>query len=201
MVSGRGSQCPPTCSSKLSPSFVMADITESETSRDSETESKSQNASALAEDNKRLQDMLHSALRREAEALRRVKHLSELLGECRITNSRTSSSDPERMSLLHISYIFEVLYYLHSSEPESATVSPSLAEGSWGGRGDWRTRPVWETRTGWEMGDSEHGSAPLSQVREHCYTEKPSSVQSPLLAELRATPKSQPGGESSSGHY
>lgn len=101
MVSGRGSQCPPTCSSKLSPSFVMA---ESETSRDSETESKSQNASALAEDNKRLQDMLHSALRREAEALRRVKHLSELLSECRVTNSRTSSSEPERMSLLHIHF-------------------------------------------------------------------------------------------------
>ncbi len=31
----------------------------------------------LAFNNRRLQDMLHQALRREAEALRRLKHLSE----------------------------------------------------------------------------------------------------------------------------
>lgn len=85
-------------------------MAESETSRDSETESKSQNASALAEDNKRLQDMLHSALRREAEALRRVKHLSELLSECGVANSGTSSSEPERMSLPHISFQVIILY-------------------------------------------------------------------------------------------
>ena len=51
-------------------------------------------AEDLAEDNKRLQEMLHAALRREAEALRRVKHLSELLGECRVA-SRTPSSGPD----------------------------------------------------------------------------------------------------------
>lgn len=99
-VGGRGSQCPPT---KLGPCFVMAEVMASgETSRDSETESISQSASALADDNKRLQDMLHSALRREAEALRRVKHLSELLSECRVANSGTSSSEPERMFLINV---------------------------------------------------------------------------------------------------
>lgn len=65
-----------------------------ETGRDAETESLSQGA--LAEDNKRLQEMLHSALRREAEALRRVKHLSDLLSECRVASSGTPSSGPER---------------------------------------------------------------------------------------------------------
>lgn len=64
---------------------------------ESETEFLSQGAGALAEDNKRLQEMLHSALRREAEALRQVKHLSELLSECRVAYSRTPSSGPERM--------------------------------------------------------------------------------------------------------
>ena len=48
----------------------------------------------VAEDNKRLQEMLHAALRREAEALRRVKHLSELLTECR-AGSGTPSSGPD----------------------------------------------------------------------------------------------------------
>ena len=65
-----------------------------ETGRDTGTESLSQGA--LAEDNKRLQEMLHSALRREAEALRRVKHLSNLLSECRVASSGTPSSGPER---------------------------------------------------------------------------------------------------------
>ena len=53
-------------------------------------------ADDLAEDNKRLQEMLHAALRREAEALRRVKHLSELLAEYRAVGSRTPSSGPDR---------------------------------------------------------------------------------------------------------
>ena len=65
--------------------------------RDAESGSLSQGADALAEDNKRLQEMLHSALSREAEALKRVKHLSELLSECRAANSGTPSSGPERM--------------------------------------------------------------------------------------------------------
>lgn len=148
----------------------MAEVMGSgETSRDSETESTTQNASALAEDNKRLQDMLHSALRREAEALRRVKHLSELLSECRVANSGTSSSEPERMSPLHLSFSSFVLLIV-STEAESATVAPSLAERGW--VGNWGTRPVWEARTGWEVGDSDHGSAPLSQVSEHCCTEQ-----------------------------
>lgn len=56
----------------------------------------SQNADALADDNRRLQDMLHSALRREAEALRRVKHLSDLLSECRV---RTPSSGQDCKSV------------------------------------------------------------------------------------------------------
>ena len=60
------------------------------------TESLSQGADGLAEDNKHLQEMLHSALRREAEALRRVKHLSDLLSECRLANSGTPSSGQER---------------------------------------------------------------------------------------------------------
>ena len=54
-------------------------------------------AEDLREDNKRLQEMLHAALRREAEALRRVKHLSELLAEYRVNGSRTPSSGPDRM--------------------------------------------------------------------------------------------------------
>lgn len=53
-------------------------------------------ADDLAEDNKRLQEMLHAALRREAEALRRVKHLSELLAECQLTGSVSPSSGTER---------------------------------------------------------------------------------------------------------
>ena len=59
-------------------------------------------ADDLAEDNKRLQEMLHAALRREAEALRRVKHLSELLAEYRGvgSGSRTPSSGPDRKSRL-----------------------------------------------------------------------------------------------------
>lgn len=136
----------------------MAEVIASgETSRDSETESISQSASALAEDNKRLQDMLHSALRREAEALRRVKHLSELLSECRVANSGTSSSEPERMLLLQHPL---VVLLIASTAADGATV------------GIWGTRPVWETRTGWEVGDSDHGSAPLSQVSEHDCTEQ-----------------------------
>ena len=50
---------------------------------------------SVTDDNKRLQEMLHSALRREAEALRRVKHLSDLLSEYRQTNSGTPSSVQE----------------------------------------------------------------------------------------------------------
>jgi hypothetical protein len=65
-----------------------------EMGREAKTECLSQGA--LAEDNKRLQEMLHSALRREAEALRRVKHLSDLLSECRVASCGTPSSGPER---------------------------------------------------------------------------------------------------------
>ena len=39
----------------------------------------------LVADNRRLQDLLHQALRREAEALRKLKHLSLQLAELRAT--------------------------------------------------------------------------------------------------------------------
>ena len=122
--------------------------------RDAESESESQDAGALAEDNKRLQDMLHAALRREAEALRRVKHLSELLSECRV-NCGTPSSGPERRA--------------------RATLSPTcvcvclcvfcdvVAEGVGldGRRLDWEVKPVWETTETWD-------SVPHSQVSLLC---------------------------------
>lgn len=45
----------------------------------------------LLEDNRRLQEMLHLALRRETEALRKLKHLSEQLTEVRQSTSSCSS--------------------------------------------------------------------------------------------------------------
>ena len=73
--------------------------------KNSETPCLSQSSDALADDNKRLQDMLHSALRREADALRRVKHLSDLLSECRVS---TPSSGQD--CKLHRDYIIEMIY-------------------------------------------------------------------------------------------
>ena len=113
----------------------------------SETEFASEDAGALAEDNKRLQEMLHSALRREAEALRRVKHLSELLSECR---ARTPSSGPE------------LGVRTPSSGPELGAVTDSVTV-----EGQWSRREDWETAAGsWEDRD---GSAPQSQVILYSY--------------------------------
>lgn len=102
---------------------------------DADAESSSRDG-ALAEDNKRLQEMLHAALRREAEALRRVKHLSELLGECRV-NCGTPSSGPERrLTIAPISPVAAV----------SVSVCCAVADGVAldGGRLDWETPGTWE---------------------------------------------------------
>lgn len=119
--------------------------------KDPDTEFSSQRGGVLAEDNKRLQEMLHAALRREAEALRRVKHLSELLSACRV-NCGTPSSGPERRFLL----LCRVLVCIASMCVVADGVTMD------GRKLDWEVRPAWETAVTWDESDT--GSAPHSQV-------------------------------------
>jgi hypothetical protein len=91
-------------------------------------------AGALSEDNKRLQEMLQSALRREAEALRRVRHLSELLAECRMAGSRTPSSGPDAADGMVAEGQWRMMDWEssdlgsapHSQSSEPVNLSPSL---------------------------------------------------------------------------
>ena len=65
----------------------------------------SQGEDVLAEDNKRLQEMLHSALRREAEALRRVKHLSAMLAALGCEDGNAPSCSKAECTFLNQFYL------------------------------------------------------------------------------------------------